>query len=79
MSYPTSLRGVGTGFAQGVLRVGSTISLLLFPVLSKQLGTGVFFIVALAPLLGLLALLLIRWEPIGADVDADDHAPAALR
>lgn len=76
LSYPTSLRGVGTGFAQGVLRVGSTISLLLFPVLSKHLGTGVFFVVAVAPLLGLLALLMIRWEPIGIDVDADDHTPA---
>lgn len=49
---------------------------LVFPVLSKHLGTGVFFVVALAPALGLLALLLIRWEPIGTDVDADDHAPA---
>jgi predicted MFS family arabinose efflux permease len=73
LSYPTSLRGVGTGFAQGVLRIGSTISLLLFPVLSKHLGTGVFFVVALAPAVGLLTLLLIRWEPVGADVDADDH------
>jgi sugar transport protein len=79
LSFPTSLRGVGTGFVQGVLRVGSTVSLLLFPVLSKHLGTGVFFVVALAPALGLLALLLIRWEPIGADVDADDHAPAGPR
>jgi MFS family permease len=74
LSYPTSLRGVGTGFAEGVLRVGSTISLLWFPALSKHFATGVFYLVALVAAAGLLALLLIRWEPVGADVDADDYA-----
>ncbi len=72
LSYPTSLRGTGAGFGQAVLRVGSTVSLLLFPILSESLGTGVFFAVAVAPAVGLLALLLIRWEPVGQDVDADD-------
>ena len=74
LSYPTSLRGVGTGFAQGILRIGSTISLLWFPVLSKHFGTGVFYLVALVPAVGLLTLALIRWEPVGSDIDADDYA-----
>lgn len=72
LSYPTSLRGTGAGFGQATLRVGSTISLLLFPLLSHRLGSGVFFAVALAPLLGLVTLMLIRWEPVGNDVDAED-------
>lgn len=72
LSYPTSLRGVGAGFSQGMLRIGSTVSLLLFPVFSAHLETGVYLVVALAPALGLLTLLLIRWEPMGQDVDADD-------
>ncbi|GAA2803880.1 MFS transporter [Crossiella cryophila] len=72
LSYPTSLRGVGVGFNQGMLRIGSTASLFLFPVLSASLGTGVFWVIALAPALGLLALLLVRWEPVGYDVDAED-------
>lgn len=72
LSYPTSLRGTGAGFGQATLRVGSTISLFLFPMLSKQLGSGVFYAVALAPLLGLVTLLAIRWEPVGSDVDAED-------
>jgi MFS family permease len=72
LSYPTWLRGAGSGFSQAMLRVGSTVSLLLFPMLSKHLGTGVFFVVALLPALGLLALLLVRWDPVGVDVDADD-------
>jgi MFS family permease len=72
LSYPTSLRGVGAGFGQAALRIGSTISLLLFPVLSQQFGTHVFWIVALAPAIGIVALLLIRWDPINVDVDAED-------
>jgi hypothetical protein len=30
LSYPTSLRGAGAGFAQAVLRVGSTMGLVFF-------------------------------------------------
>lgn len=74
LSYPTSLRGVGSGFGQAVLRVGSMISLFFFPVLSDNLGTGVFFAVAVAPLLGLIVLLCIRWEPTAVDVDAEEAA-----
>jgi MFS family permease len=76
LSYPTSMRGTGAGFGQAALRVGSTVSLLLFPILSARMGSAVFFAVALAPLLGLLTLLAIRWEPIGADVDAEDFEVA---
>lgn len=57
------------------MRIGSTISLLLFPILAAALGTGVFYVVAIAPAAGLITLMLIKWEPIGYDVDdldADD-------
>lgn len=76
MSYPTSLRGTGAGFGQAVLRVGSTISLLLFPVLSKQMGTHVFWIVAIAPAVAIVTLLIIRWDPTKVDVDAEDYPTA---
>ncbi|MHC5175493.1 MFS transporter [Serratia rhizosphaerae] len=75
LSYPTSLRGVGVGFNQTLMRASSTLSLFLFPVLSAALGTGVFWVIALAPLVGLVALLAIRWEPAGYDVDAEDFRP----
>lgn len=78
LSYPTSLRGVGVGFNQGVVRIGATVSLFLFPILSAGLGTNVFWIIALAPMAGLLALLLIRWEPVDYDVDAEDAEGAPL-
>lgn len=77
LSYPTSLRGVGVGFNQTLMRASSTLSLFLFPVLAAALTTRVFWIIAIAPLAGLVALLAIRWEPSGYDVDAEDFQPAA--
>ena len=47
-----SLRGVGVGFNQTLMRSSSTVSLFLFPVLSAALGTKVFWIIAVAPLAG---------------------------
>jgi MFS family permease len=78
LSYPTSLRGVGVGFNQTLMRASSTVSLFLFPVLSAALGTKVFWIIAVAPLAGLIALLAIRWEPSGYDVDAEDFDTAPV-
>jgi len=74
LSYPTSMRGIGVGFNQTLMRASSTVSLFLFPVLATALATKVFWIIALAPLFGLIALLLVRWEPSGYDVDAEDFA-----
>lgn len=74
LSYPTSLRGVGVGFNQTLVRSASTVSLFLFPVLSAALGTRVFWVIAAAPLTSLAVLLAIRWEPSGYDVDAEDYA-----
>ncbi|MGH8782541.1 MFS transporter [Paraburkholderia sp.] len=73
LSYPTSLRGVGVGFNQTLVRTASTISLFLFPVLAAALGTKVFWVIALAPLVSLTTLLAIRWEPSGYDVDSEDY------
>lgn len=74
LSYPTSLRGVGVGFNQTLMRGSSTASLFLFPLLSATLGTHVFWVIGLAPLAGLIALMAVRWEPSGYDVDAEDFA-----
>ncbi|TKC87152.1 MFS transporter [Trinickia terrae] len=77
LSYPTSLRGMGVGFNQTLVRSASTVSLFLFPVLAAALGTKVFWVIALAPLTSLAVLLTIRWEPSGYDIDREDYAPAA--
>jgi MFS family permease len=72
LSYPTSMRGVGVGFNQTLMRASSTVSLFLFPVLAAALATKVFWVIAFAPLAGLIALFAVRWEPSGYDVDAED-------
>lgn len=76
LSYPTRLRGVGVGFNEAIKRVFSIVSLVFFPVLAAALSTGVFWVVALAPLAGFLSLLVITWDPTGKDVDAEDRQPA---
>ncbi|NEB74117.1 MFS transporter [Streptomyces sp. SID14478] len=74
LGFPTSMRGVSIGFNQAVLRLGSTLTLFFFPVLSSGLGTGVYWVILAAPVLGLTALLVKRWEPIGFDADAEERA-----
>lgn len=77
LSYPTSLRGIGVGFNQTLVRSASTVSLFLFPVLAAALGTKVFWVIAIAPFTSLLVLLAIRWEPSGYDIDGEDYGEAA--
>jgi MFS family permease len=73
LSYPTSLRGVGVGFNQTLVRSASTVSLFLFPVLAAALGTKVFWVILLAPLTSLAVLAAIRWEPSNYDIDREDY------
>ena len=47
------------------MRSSSTVSLFLFPVLSAALGTKVFWIIAAAPLIGLVALLCDSLGTVG--------------
>jgi MFS family permease len=77
LSYPTSLRGVGVGFNQAVQRAFSIVSLVAFPVLATAMATNVFWVIAIAPLLGTLAIALIKWDPTGQDVDAEDDYEVA--
>jgi hypothetical protein len=42
LSYPTSLRGVGVGLNQTLMRSSSTLSLFLFPLLVASLDTPCF-------------------------------------
>ncbi|PTB21836.1 MFS transporter [Trinickia symbiotica] len=79
LSYPTSLRGIGVGFNQTLVRSASTASLFLFPVLAAALGTKVFWIIALAPLTSLVMLFAIRWDPVGYDIDAEDYTSGSPR
>ena len=72
MSYPTSIRGAGVGFAQIGNRTGGTLGLVFWPVLTAAFGLNALLLIAIIPFLGFLALLLIKWDPTHVDVEVDD-------
>src|SRR5699024_6695272 len=78
LSYPTRLRGIGIGFNQSVLRAFSIVSLIMFPILAASLGTGVFWIVACAPLAGAIAVGIVKWDPTAQAAEAESGGSVAL-
>ena len=79
LSYPTNIRGIRGGYTQAITRVGGIIGAYAFPVLLSAVGQrATIGYIALAPLVGLLFVLLIKWDPIGQDVEvATQDAEAA--
>jgi len=74
LSYPTSIRGTGAGFTQGMIRVGSIIGFFAFPLLKLAVGTDhAILIIAIAPLVSLFITLIIKWDPTRVDVDDEDE------
>lgn len=72
LSFPTAIRGSAVGWTQGMLRVGSVIGFLAFPVLLGAVGfVTTFLLLALAPLAVVAVVAAIRWEPVGADIEAE--------
>ena len=75
LSFPTRIRGIGTGWGQGMVRVGSILGFFFFPLVVAAVGLrSMLLYLAIVPLLGLIAVLSIAWKP--ADSDADDLAPS---
>ncbi|MDB5084629.1 MAG: transporter [Bacilli bacterium] len=73
LSYPTELRGLGTGFGQGITRAGSVLGFFLFPVVQHQVGLyHTVLYLAIVPILGLISTLFIHWDPIGKNVENDE-------
>lgn len=62
LTYPTAIRASGIGWAMGMGRFGQVVAPLLTALLvgAGWRGTEVFLLLALAPLLGAAAVLLIR-------------------
>jgi putative MFS transporter len=82
LSYPTYIRGAGAGLSQASNRTGSLLALFLVPVLLGAFGLYTTFLFLLvAPVVGLIALAAIKWEPIGKNTeeDAEVAVPAAVR
>lgn len=76
LSYPTNLRGTGTGWAETMSRVGSILGFYVFPLVLASAGLSrTLLYLAIVPIVGLAALLLIRWEPVGKDVEETQTTP----
>jgi MFS family permease len=74
LSYPPSIRPAGVGFARAIMRTGAIAGLIFWPILWQVLGTDAFLWLSIVPFIGFLTCLLIRWEPIGVNVDAEDES-----
>lgn len=73
LSYPTLLRGLGSGFVEGSSRLGSMIGTFVFPIILSGVGlSGTMLILALCPVIGLITALIIKWEPIGKNIEQED-------
>jgi MFS family permease len=74
LSYPTSIRGTGVGFGRSLAGIGSALALFVLPILKARFGTDMFWIVALAAVIPIVFLVMIRYEPTAHDID-DEDAP----
>ncbi|MEM3828833.1 MAG: MFS transporter [Conexivisphaerales archaeon] len=80
LSYPTSIRGAGAGFTQGMVRVGSIIGFFSFPLLRSAVGTDhAILYLSFAPLISLIITLILRWDPTRVRVDDEDSVITSER
>jgi MFS family permease len=80
MSYPTSLRGAGTGFTQIGIRLGAIAGLVFWPLATAAWGIQALLVLAIVPAIAIVVILVNKWDPHGVDVDAEDyeHVPESL-
>jgi len=73
LSFPTRIRGIGSGWGQAMVRVGSILGFYFFPLVVTAVGLqSMMLYLAVVPLLGLIATLCIAWEPVGQNIDEQD-------
>jgi MFS transporter, putative metabolite transport protein len=71
LSYPTELRGLGSGWGQGMARGGSIFGFFLFPIIMASAGMATTLLyIAVVPVVGLVIALMINWDPIYEDNEA---------
>lgn len=66
LSYPTEMRGLGSGWGQSMARGASIIGFFIFPLVIAATGMATTLsLIAIVPLIGLCACLLVKWDPLG--------------
>lgn len=77
LSYPTDLRGTGTGWAEACSRVGSIVGFYVFPLVVAAVGLSQTMIfLAAVPLIIFVTVLVARWDPKDVDIEAGSAGPA---
>ena len=72
LSYPASIRGLGSGWGQTMVRTGSIGGFYFFPLVLAAVGLQqTLLILSAVPAIGLITALVLKWEPIGKDVDTE--------
>jgi MFS transporter, putative metabolite transport protein len=75
LSFPTSMRGAASGFAQAVTRVGSIMGFYFFPLLIAAVGLyATLLTLTVVPIIALAAVIAIKWDPPLRDVDQEHEA-----
>lgn len=70
MSFPTQLRSQATGIVESVSRTGSIIGTFIFPIILATVGLNqTMLIIGLVPLIGLTITFVLKWEPVGKNVE----------
>jgi len=72
LSFPARIRGCGTGWAQGMLRVGSILGFYFFPLVVAAAGLQrMMLFLTIVPLLGLIAAISIGWKTVDNEAEDD--------
>lgn len=77
LSYPTQMRGRGTGLSYGVGRAGSVAGFYAFPLLLAAAGLGnTMLLLAIVPLAGFVMTAALKWDPTGATSETEEDEDA---
>ncbi|MDN5618406.1 MAG: MFS transporter [Kocuria sp.] len=80
LSYPTDLRGTGTGWAEACSRLGSIVGFYVFPLVIAALGLSqTMLILAAVPLIIFVTVLVARWDPKNVEIEAESVMPERVR
>ncbi|MFI8596958.1 MFS transporter [Rothia koreensis] len=76
LSYPTDLRGTGTGWAEACSRLGSIVGFYVFPLVIAAVGLSqTMLILAAVPLIIFVTVLVARWDPKNVEIEAESVIP----
>ena len=68
--FPTSVRGMGAGFAAAFAKIGAVATAFLFPILLATIGTSMLlYALVVTSLLGAIVTWLFRIETTGVRLD----------